>query len=517
MLAMDDIHQIRDLYYSQGIDNVSEIARITGYDRRTVTKYLDKEDFSPKAPEPDTEEDHSSKLDPYKPLIDSWLIADKKAPRKQRHTAKRVFRRLRDEAAGFDCSYRTVAAYVSARKKELNLKKKDEGHLPLIHNPGTGQADFGTADFVENGKLYREAKYLVVSFPYSNGGYLQFNYGENMECLLEGLVAVFEHIGGVPTEIWFDNTRTIVTDIIKGGGRVVTERFRLFSEHYRFKPIFMNPESGWEKGNVENKVGYLRRNELVPIPEFGKMSEFNKELLGRCDKDMEREHYEYDDGTWISDLFVKDRVALLPLPSVAFDTAKYDTAKTDKYGKFTLNGGKHIYSASPSFSEDEVNLRITSGEVAVMDSHMVEIVRHRRLYGDFRQESMSWIPYLKYISKHPRSLRNSGIYDMMPENMQLYMDSCDNANRGRILKVLSELTDRSGFDSALDIVNKAIEYRATDPDSLVSLYNRTYSDVPLLPPLDKSFDIPEAKIIPFNGKELKAMDAALKKGGASNG
>ena len=96
-----------------------------------------------------------------------------------------------------------------------------------------------------------------------------------MECLLEGLVAMFEHIGGVPTEIWFDNTRTIVTQIIKGGGRNVTERFQRFCEHYRIKPVFMNPESGWEKGNVENKVGYLRRNELVPVPHFDSLKRRN--------------------------------------------------------------------------------------------------------------------------------------------------------------------------------------------------------------------------------------------------
>jgi len=127
-----------------------------------------------------------------------------------------------------------------------------------VHHPGEGQADFGTADFCENSRLHHEAKYLVLSFPYSNGGFLQLNYGENMECLLEGLVAIFEHIGGVPTESWFDNTRTIVTKVIKGGGRNVTERFQRFCEHYRVKLVFMNPESGWEKGNVENQVGYLR-------------------------------------------------------------------------------------------------------------------------------------------------------------------------------------------------------------------------------------------------------------------
>lgn len=516
MLAMEEKHQIRDLYYHQGIENIAEIARITGFNRKTVTKYLDMEDFSPPPPVPEEETEHASKLDPYKPLIDSWLIGDKKAPRKQRHTAKRIYRRLKKEVAGFNCSYRTVANYVSARKKDLNTKKQ-EGYLPLKHRPGEGQADFGTADFVENGKLYHEAKYLVLSFPYSNGGYLQLNYGENMECLLESLVAIFEYIGGVPSEIWFDNTSTIVTRVIKGGDRKLTQRFQLFCEHYRFKPVFMNPESGWEKGNVECKVGYLRHNELVPVPEFESLREFNKELLKRCDEDMAREHYEYDDGTWISDLFKDDREALLPLPSTVFDTARYETASTNKYGKFTLNDGKHIYSVSPEFGVDTVNLKITSSEVIVMDSHMVEIIRHRRLYGDFRQESMEWVPYLKYVARHPRSLFNSGIYELMPDAMQCYMKNCESADRGRILKILSELTDRTGFDSAINTVSSAIKYQANDPDSLISLYNRTYSDVPLLPPLDRSVGIPGSKIIPINRNDLKALDAALKKGGSANG
>ena len=517
MLTMDQIHHIRELYYEQGITNISQIAEITKLNRKTVTKYIDMEDFSTPPPEPYSEEEHESKLNPYKPIIDSWLIADKKAPRKQRHTAKKVFRRLKDEYADFNCCYRLVASYVSAKKKELNLKKDNEGHLHLKHYPGEGQADFGQADFIESGLRY-EGKYLVVSFPYSNGGYLQLNYGENMECLLEGMVAIFEHIGGVPTEIWFDNTKTIVTKIIKGGEREVTGRFRRFAEHYRFKPVFMNPESGWEKGNVENKVGYLRRNELVPVPEFPSLTEFNKTLLFACDKDMDREHYEYDDDVFISDLFKDDKAAFLPLPSATFDTAAYTTAKTNKYGEIKLNDGKHTYSVSPDHSECEVNVKLTSMTVTIMDSHMNEIVTHRRLYGDYKQTSMDWLPYLKYISRKPRSLKNSGIYDMMPQSMRLFMDNCKNSERGKILKVLSELTDRSGFGCALRIVNEAIALNSTDPDSLMSLYNRLYSDVPVLPPLEGIQDIPDGKIIPFSNSDLKKMDAVLnRKGGVMNG
>ena len=513
MTTMDQIHRIRELYYEQD-KNLKEIAIIMNCDWRTVRKYVDMEDFNIPSPTPVSREEHESRLDPFKPLIDEWLEADKLAPRKQRHTAKRIYRRLRDEAEGFNCSYRLVALYVAEKKEELRLKKT-EGYIPLVHHPGEAQADFGFADFYENGKLHHEAKYLVLSFPFSNGGFLQLNYGENMECFLEGLVAMFEHIGGVPTEIWFDNTRTIVTKVIKGSGRNVTERFQRFCEHYRIKAVFMNPESGWEKGNVENKVGYLRRNELVPVPRFDSLADENKYLLDRCELDMQREHYDDDSNRFISEIFQEDKARLLPLPSVPFDTALYTTATTDKYGKFTLDAGKHRYSASPAFYESCVNLKITSSNVIVMDKDMHEVVRHKRLYGE-DHERMVWLPYLTYIARKPRSLRNSGIYDMMPQTMQIYMDNCESKERGRVLKVLAELTERTGFTSAVNTVDEAVRLNVTDPDSLQSLYRRTYTDVPLLPPLDNNASIPHQKVIPFRN-DLQMLDAALLRGGASHG
>ena len=294
MLAMDQIHRIRQLYYGQGLNNISEISRRTGLDWKTVSKYVDMTDFNEPDPMP-AEQNFCPKLDPFKPLIDSWLAEDKKAPRKQRHTAKRVFKRLRKEADGFNCSYRLVAEYVKKKKLELNLKRK-EGFIPLNHSPGEAQGDFGAADFYEN-SMRHSGKYFVLDFPYSNGGFLQLHYGENMECLLESMKAIFEHIGGVPTEIWFDNTRTIVTKIIRGGGREVTERFTRFQEHYGFRPVFCNPDAGNEKGGAETKVGYGRRNLMVPLPRFLSLAQYNKQLLMDCDADLEREHYRFKPET----------------------------------------------------------------------------------------------------------------------------------------------------------------------------------------------------------------------------
>jgi transposase len=506
---MDQIHHIRKLYFEQGY-NISEIAEATGRDWKTVAKYIDMADFNEPLPVPASKKPFCPKLEPYKATIDNWLEEDRNHRRKQRHTATRVFDRLTKEVPGFDCSYRLVAEYVKHRKEALNLKRS-EGFLPLEHRPGEAQADFGSAEFYERGKLYY-GKYIVLTFPWSNAGYLQLLYGENTECLLEGLDAIFTHIGGVPHEIWFDNGSAMVANVIKGGGRDLTERFSRFKEHYGFNAVFMNPNEGHEKGNVENKVGYFRRNYLVPVPKFGDLMFYNLELLEKLDSDQDRPHYYKQ--VKISELFKADKDALLALPSVSFDKSRIITGlKTDGYGRFTLDNGKHEYSSAPKYALSTVNVRLSSTFVTVLDNEYREIAMHQRLYGDERQSSMDWVPYLEYISRHPRSLKNSGIYEMMPAAMQSYLNNCDHSQKKDVLHILSELTERTGFDSAVQTVEQAIDYEAHDPDSLKSLYNSIFSDVPQLPPLATGGLIPELDPMPVH---LEDYDLFLKRGGDLN-
>ena len=500
---MEIVQQVRDMYFRHG-QNISEIAEKMGLNWKTVQKYVDKTDFNTPPETIKEAEPPFPKLTPYKAEIDNWLRDDKKAPRKQRHTSKRVYDRLCELHNDFDCSYRLVAEYVSHQKEQLRLSHND-AYIPLEHRPGEAQGDFGEADFYENERQLR-GKYFVMTFPYSNSGYLQLNYGENLECLLEAIRSIFEHIGGVPTEIWFDNTRTIVSKLVKDG-RIINERFARFCEHYGFKAVFMNPASGWEKGSVENKVGYDRRNMLVPIPRFKSLAEYNRELLTRCDSDHEREHYRFDET--IGERQKADKEAFPPLPAVPFDTASYMTVHTNNCGKFTLHNGLHEYSASPAYADRDVCLKLTSRTIVVMDMNQHEIVTHRRLYGDTKQHSMDWLPYLRYIALRPRSLRNSGIYDMFPETMRQYIDSCASSERGKVLKALSELTDRSGFESALNTVHEAIGYQATDEDSLRNLYRRLYTDLPDLPPMKAHSDVP---VLGQMAADLKAYDELLVSG-----
>jgi len=509
MLTMDQIHHIRALYYEQGY-NISEIAEATGRDWKTVAKYIDMADFNEPLPTPASQKQFCPKLEPYKETIDSWLEEDRRHHRKQRHTARKVYDRLTKEAQGFDCSYRLVAEYVKNRKEALNLKR-NEGYLPLEHHPGEAQADFGSAEFYERGRLV-SGKYIVLSFPWSNAGYIQLLYGENTECLLEGLSSIFRHIGGVPCEIWFDNASSMVTNIIKGGRRDLTERFSRFKEHYGFKAIFMNPDEGHEKGSVENKVGYSRRNYLVPVPKFDDLISYNMQLLDDLENDQDRLHY-YKQAK-ISELFKADKAALMSIPSVCFDTGRLITGlRTDGYGRFTLDGGRHEYSSAPKYALSTVNVRLSSTLVTVLDNDYHQIVTHRRLYGDEHQSSMEWVPYLEYICRHPRSLKNTGIYAMMPDMMQNYLNNCDGSQKKDVLHILSELTERTGFDSAIRTVEQAILYETHDPDSLRSLYNSIFSDVPQLPPLTTGTLIPELDPMPVH---LEDYDRFLKKGGGLN-
>lgn len=126
------------------------------------------------------------------------------------------------------------------------------GFIPLKHIPEEAQVDFGATDFYENGRLH-SGNYLNMSFPHSNQGYTQLFKGENQKCLFHGMINIFNHIGGVPSRIWFDNASTIVTNILKSGKRDLTDGFMRFKNHFGFEAAFCNPSSGHEKGFVETR------------------------------------------------------------------------------------------------------------------------------------------------------------------------------------------------------------------------------------------------------------------------
>lgn len=230
-----------------------------------------------------------------------------------------------------------------------------------------------------------------------------------------------------------------------------------------------------------------------------------------CEEDANREHYRHNET--IEELFAEDLRHCHPLPSIEFDLSSKGNVTTNNWGKFYLNKAIHEYSVSPKYSNTAVNIKLTSSLVTVMDENYREIVRHRRLYGDTKQQRMDWLPYLRQLSMRPRALKYSGIYDMMPIAMKKFVEGCSNTETGKVLKVLAELTDRTGIESALSTVNQALCYGASDADSLKNLYRRIYSDMPELPPMPIGSEIPNVGQMTTN---LVSYDIFLKKVGAAN-
>lgn len=291
--------------------------------------------------------------------------------------------------------------------------------LELEWEPGTAQADFGEADFYVSGTKTRMS-YFVLSFPFSNVGLAQVFPGENAECVCQALKNIFGYIGGVPTRIVFDNA----TGVGRRTGEKVrrTKLFKAFSAHYGFAYSFCNPNSGHEKGNVEKKVGFIRKNLFVPAPSFYSGEKFNKTLLERCMALSDKPHWRKGESERA--LFMEDVFALLGLPMQPFDVVRYEFRRTDKYSRICL-AQKHLYSTAPEYSREEVIVAIRALTVEILNEKHQVIAKHKRAYGDVPTNTSDPANQLMLLTRKPGGWQNSRVRSALSDDLRHYMDSLD--------------------------------------------------------------------------------------------
>lgn len=459
---MEQIYDIREMYYSEG-RSIREIARITGRDRATIKRYVEQSDFSIEAP---IRQQRSRKTDRHRETVKQWLIEDENAPSKQRHTAKKVYDRLIEESQKegevLDVSERSIRMLVAELKQELI--QQELVSLPLLHPAGEAQGDFGKTVFYECGVKY-EGYHFCLTLPHSDAKYTQLFKAQDFECLAEGMIAIFLHIGGVPRVIRFDNMSTAVKEIKAHGGRELTDNFRRMQCHFGFESNFCNPAAGHEKGSVENFVGTSRRNLFVPVPEMNDLALYNQDLLLRCDAYLDREHYKLE--RLVKDLFTEDQARLLPLPAYPFDACRYVPARTDNYGMARYRSNR--YSTAGNLRRSDVTLKVDAYTVTVLDKRMQVIVRHPRLYGK-QKESMIWTPYLDVLAKRPMAIKYSGFYEELPRPLKHFMDDCDLDGRQQILQLLAKESRNGDIDTPIFRLTEAVGLHPTDADALISAY-----------------------------------------------
>jgi len=353
--------------YAVRIEGLShrEAARRFGIDPRTVAKMMV---FSVPPGYRRKKPPARPKLDPFTGIIDRILAEDKSRPAKQRHTSKRIFERLRDEH-GFAGGLTIVKDYVHERRM-----RQREVFVPLRHDPGHAQVDFGEA-LAEIGGVEQKIHFFAMDLPHSDACFVQAYPAETTEAFCDGHNAAFRFFGKVPQSILYDNTTLAVARILGDGTRQRTRVFSELQSHYLFLDRFGRPGKGNDKGKVEGLVGWIRRNLLVPLPRETSFARLNAQLLEECRRrqgDRLRGH-----GETIGERLARDLAAFNALPPAPYDACDKKPGRVSSLSLVRYRGTD--YSVPTAYGHREVLIRGYVQEVVISCGADI-IARHPRSY-----------------------------------------------------------------------------------------------------------------------------------------
>lgn len=387
MFAVEVYAAVRDFVFNQGKSR-REAARIFGLSRETIAKMCR---FSLPPGYTRTKPVEKPKLGPLLPVIDAILEADKSAPVKQRHTAKRIFERLRDEH-GFAGGYTVVKDYV-----RVGRSRGRETFVPLTHPPGHAQVDFGEAVGVIGG-VRQKIHFFCMDLPQSDACFVKAYPRETTEAFLDGHVSAFGFFDGVPLSILYDNTRIAVAKICGDGRRERTRAFTELVSHYLFRDRFGRPGKGNDKGKVEGLVKYARSNFMTPIPVAANFEALNARLAERC-RLRQCERAGRHAGT-IGDRLIVDLAALRPLPAMPLEACEKRAGRVSSTALVRYRSND--YSVPTAYGFQDVVVKGFVDAVVILCGG-AEIARHPRCYGEGVFVSNP-LHYLALIETKPNAL-----------------------------------------------------------------------------------------------------------------
>jgi transposase len=341
-------------------------------------------------------------LDPWKPLIQAWVTTDETLPRKQRHTAHRIWQRLGEEH-GAELGESTVRMYVARLRRELGGGVA-AATVPQVHHPGAeAEVDFAELWVWLEGALTK-LWLFTMRLSASGRAFHRAFATQAQEAFFEGHVEGLAHLGGVPRRIRYDNLKPAVARILQGRNRIENERFITLRSHYGFDSFFCQPgkQGAHEKGGVEGEGGRFRRRHLVPIPVVASVAELNQRLAAADDTDDAR-RIGHRTST-VGEDFALERPHLLPLPAEPFDAARIlPSHRVDHKARICVR--QHHYSVPARFCGRRVNVRLGATFLEVRAGGQV-IARHERSVSK-GGESLVLDHYLEVLHRKPGALPNA--------------------------------------------------------------------------------------------------------------
>jgi len=380
--------------YEFGVGTINGVAKKFGVHRRMVRQAL----LNAVPPERKTPHRESPKVDAVKEFIDAILESDRRAPRKQRHTAHRIYIRTRQELST-DISEPSVRRYVRVSKRELGLSS-GEIFIPQSYQLGQeAQVDWYEAVVGINGE--QQKAYFFTMRSMSSGGAFHRAYPRaTQQAFFEAHEAAFNYFGGVFRTLRYDNLGSAVKKILRGHTRVETTRFVAFRSHWRFEAEFCNVARGNEKGGVEGEVGYFRRNHLVPVPKVSDFAELNRQLVEACRNDQQRTVGERPE--MVRQGMEAECAVMLPLAAEPFEIAEVSFPIVDQKGCVRVSTNWYSTPLRAGTRARAVSRPIT---IEVWSEGKL-IARHERCYGR-AQQVLNLEHYLEVLERKPGAFAGS--------------------------------------------------------------------------------------------------------------
>lgn len=501
---MEEKDRIRRMVLVEG-KSVRQVARETGHSRNTIPKMLQNSD----APRYTLlAEKAAPVLGPFKELIDSWIAEDEKKPKKKRRTAKRMYDLLRKPPYGYRGAESTLRRYVG----EARRKARHKVYVLLDYQPGeAAQLDFGEGEVIIAGQPV-VAQLFLMWLGYSSATFMKAYPAQTQEVFFDGHAAAFAFFGGVPRQVWYDNLKIAVLKILKGHTRQEQEAFVSLRSHYLFEAQFCNPEAGWEKGGVEGRVGYGRRNWLVPLMEFPSWQALNAYLAEQCRAEWTRCLQGRQEP--IGQRLAVEQAQFLPLPA-AFPCCKTVAVKPNHLSLVTFASNR--YSVPVAHAHEKLLLRAFVDRVEISNGKEV-VATHPRCW-ERERDILDPLHYLPLLERKPRAFAQSKAVRQWraqwPAAFERYWAALTQklpAPEGTTLFVrLLKLCQRYPQDVLAAALEEALRHHCYSYDGVCELLRRQV-EPPLPQPLALA-DRPDLRQVVVQLPELAQFDRLLRQGG----
>jgi transposase len=497
---METAMKIRRLVLVEG-RSIRSVSKTTGISRNTIRKYL--QDDSPP--------NYRRSQPPFAPILrgfetklTDWYTFDLTRPKREKRTAKKLYEQLVEE--GYAGSYYPVCRFIKTLKEDHT--SSSDGFIPMRFDAGDAMQFDWSQEVVVLGGVEQKIKVGHFKLSYSRKPFVIAYPRETQEMLLDAYIQAFVFYQGVPQRVLIDNPRTMIKRIGKGKEREFHPRFLALMNHYLIDPVACTPASGWEKGQVERQVHYLRKEIFTPMLKFDDIDALNTYLLARCDGLGDKAHPERKSQT-IDEVFTQEQTQLRPLGR-PFDgyVEKAHRATSTCLVQYDSN----YYSVPAQYAKKSLSLRAYAREIVIYDKQQ-RVARHPRCFGkhEYLFEPWHYVPLLK---QKPGALRDGAPFK------QWQLPVAINTIKHQYLKriggdrefvALLQLIQAHNIELVTTACERAIEEKTTQLAAIINLINRLIE--PCIDLIDIPRNYPQLTVLPQ--ANCKRYEQLLRFGGSS--